>query len=693
MDRPRESSDGERGRLVGFPRGAELPPQNNLPLQLTSFVGREREVADLEELLAGETRLLTLTGAGGSGKTRLALAVSSRVTERFEDGVWWVELAPISEPELVPQAVARALMVTEEPDRPLVETLARDLASTEMLLVLDNCEHLIGACSYLADTLLRSCPDLKILATSRETLGIARERPWLVPVLSLPDPDHPPTLERLASYGAVSLFVERGQAATSAFELTESNAATVARLCCRLDGMPLAIELAAARMRVLSVEQITKRLEDPLGLLSSGSRIMDTRHRTLRATLEWSHELLDQTERTVLRRLSVFAEGWDLEAAEAVCSGDGIEAVEVLDLLSGLVDKSLVVSVPGAEGVLRYGMLEPVRQFATEKLEESGEAEGVRERHARYYLALAEEAELDLKEQGAWLDRLGPEHANFRGALSWTFEPDDDEERAQLGLRLAAALAKGRFWAAHGLNEGIGWLEKGLQRSSAAPRSVRAKALDEGGYLMIWRGDYEKGVALLEESYTISREIGDNLRIVGALFQLGNALLQLEGDDERLESLRQEAEALRQEPLDPPQAAAPLLLFLGFLWLDRGDKARMVEYLEEALVLFRQLGDLRGIGMCLTVMSQVALDEGDLERAAPMVNEAMHVLRELKDKMGTFYTFLGLAVIAGSRGMRSVRRGCGARPRPCAKPPASSCRPGPARTSPTSATWPTPARS
>lgn len=340
-----------------------------------------------------------------------------------------------------------------------------------------------------------------------------------------------------------------------------------------------------------------------------------------------------------------------MEAAEAVGAGSGIEEDDVLELLLRLVEKSLVVTETSEGSALRYRMLEPIRQYAQQKLEESGEAERVRERHARYYLALTEVAEPELKEQGAWLERLGAEHANFRAALSWTLDPEDAEERAQLGLRLAAALAKGRFWAANGLNEGIGWLEKGLERSSASPKSVRAKALDELGYLLVWRGDLEKAAALLEESFAISKELGDRTRIAGSLFQLGNSLLQLRGDRGRIESLRQEAEALRRETLDSPQAVAPLLLFLGFseVWY-RGNRERMVELLEEALVLFRELGDLRGIGMCLAVMGQTALDEGDLERATPMFEEAMSVLRELKDKMGTFYSLLGLAGIAGSRG-------------------------------------------
>jgi tetratricopeptide (TPR) repeat protein len=411
---------------------------------------------------------------------------------------------------------------------------------------------------------------------------------------------------------------------------------------------------------VLSVEQIAERLEDPLGLLRGG-RTADTRHQTLRATLEWSHGLLSEPERAMLRRLSVFAEGWKLEAAEAVCSGDGIEAEDVLDTLSNLVDKSMVASGRGTEGALRYRMLEPVRQYASEKLEGSGEAERVRERHARYYLALAEEAEQELEEQGARLERLEAEHANFRTALSWSLDPQDSkeppEERAELGLRLAAALAQARIWAAVSYSEGLGWLERALRASSSPSLDVRIKALDEAGYITIWQGQYEKAIALLEESFAASKQLGNRHRIVASLWGLGNSLLQIDGDRERVDALCEEAEALRSESLDPPQAEAPLLLFLGFAELDRGNPDRMVELLEESLSMFQELGDLRGIGMCLTVMGQVALDDGNVERAASMSEDAARVLRELKDIVGTFYTILGLAGVAAWRGegARSAR--------------------------------------
>ena len=322
---PREISGEGRGRLMDFPhgRGSGLPPQNNLPLQLTSFVGRGREVADLETLLAGEARLLTLTGPGGCGKTRLALSAASRLAGGFEDDVWWVELAPLSDPALVPQAVASAIGVREAPGRSPTEALLEQLESRKTLLVLDNCEHLVQCCADLVDTLLRSCPSVRILATSREPLGVAGEVAWLVPSLVVPDPEQRLPVEELGRREAICLFVERARAVASGFELTQVNAPAVTRVCRMLDGMPLAIELAAARVRVLSVEQIASRLDESFDLLTSGQRTALPRQRTLRAAIDWSHDLLGRKERVLFRGLSVFAGGFTLEAAEAVCAGEG----------------------------------------------------------------------------------------------------------------------------------------------------------------------------------------------------------------------------------------------------------------------------------------------------------------------------------------------------------------------------------
>jgi predicted ATPase len=417
LQSPRRLRTVESVEAEPAPRTPERPP-HNLPSELSSFVGREKELAEVKRLLEN-TRLLTLTGSGGCGKTRLALAAASELVEGFEDGVWLVELASLADPSLVPQSVAYALGVREQPGRTPTEALSDYLGSRKVLLLLDNCEHLVEACAELAEALLHSCAELRVLATSREALGITGEVAWLVPSLSLPDLRRLPDIESLPRYESARLFVERAAAVKPTFTLTEQNAAAVAQVCYRLDGIPLAIELAAARAKVLPVEQIADRLDDSIGLLAAGSRTAMPRHRTLHATMDWSHELLPDEERALFRRLSVFAGGFTLEAAESVCTGGGLERGEVLDLLSHLVDKSLVIMrEEGGEG--RYRLLETVRQYGREKLSASSEAEQASERHAGYYLALAEEAEPELKGAGqvAWVERLEQERDNLRAAMA-----------------------------------------------------------------------------------------------------------------------------------------------------------------------------------------------------------------------------------------------------------------------------------
>ncbi|HWS81019.1 MAG TPA: AAA family ATPase [Rubrobacter sp.] len=392
---PREVRGNSSGRLVAVPGGHrdERPP-NNLPLQLSSFVGREKELAEVGRLLK-ETRLLTLTGSGGCGKTRLALAAAGELEGMFEDGVWLVELAPLADPSLVPQAVASALGVRQQSGRPLSGSLSGYLRHKRALVVLDNCEHLIGACADLVDALLRSCPGLRILGTSREALGITGEVAWPVPSLSLPDLRRLPEVASLPRYESARLFIERAAAVKPSFALTERNAVAVAQVCYRLDGIPLAVELAAARTKMLSVEQIAGRLDDCFGLLTDGGRTAMPRHQALHATMEWSHELLGREERVLFRRLSVFAGEFTLEAAESVCTGENLERDDVLELLSHLVDKSLVV-VREEDGEARYRLLEKVRQYAREKLDGTGDEAEVGRRHLGFYVVLAEEAEKEL---------------------------------------------------------------------------------------------------------------------------------------------------------------------------------------------------------------------------------------------------------------------------------------------------------
>jgi predicted ATPase/DNA-binding SARP family transcriptional activator/DNA-binding CsgD family transcriptional regulator len=623
--------------------------QHNLPNPRTSFVGREREMIGVKRSLA-MTGVLNLTGAGGCGKTRLALEVAKDLVGAYPDGVWLVELAPLSDPALVPQAVAAALGVREQPGRPLTETLSSHLGSKRTLLVLDNCEHLIYACARLVDALLNSCSGLRVLATSREALGVLGETNWPLSPLSLPDTgERLPPVEELSRYEAIRLFLERARSRLSAFELTEENARDVAEVCRKLDGIPLGIELATARLSALAVEQIVAMLNDSLRLLTTGARTADPRHRTLRATLAWSHELLDEPERKLFGRLSVFAGGWTLEAAEEVCSGDGQDGV--LDLLSQLVDKSLVVaeaSSPGAGGALRYRMLEPVRQYGQERLEKSGKAERVRERHARHYLELAERVEPELS--GArpvpWLELLETEYGNLRSALSWALDTDDEsQERAEIGLRLAAALA--RFWDAHSPAEGRRWFEKGLARSGVSNTSVRARALNEAGFIAVYEGDPE-ALPMLEESLALYKELDDLSGAALSISNLGHAIVH-GGDRVRMVSLRDEVEALLSEPLDK-RVRAHLLHFLGFAAGVEEDFEQMRVRIEESLALLRELGDVRNIATHLPILGMVVLiHDRDFERASKLFEEGLILQRELKYKSAIFFDLMGMAGVSALR--------------------------------------------
>ncbi|HEV2238806.1 MAG TPA: AAA family ATPase, partial [Ktedonobacterales bacterium] len=492
---------------------ADFPPlatldrhAHNLPIQLTSFIGREREVAEVTQLLA-TARLVTLTGSGGCGKTRLALRAGADALDRFDDGVWLVELAPLADPAHVTQAVATALGVPAEPGRPLLATLTEHLRARHLLLVLDNCEHLVAACAGLADALLHACPHLTILATSREPLVIEGEHSFHVPSLGLPEAGQTPTLARVAACEAARLLIERATAAQPDFALTERNATAVEQLCRRLDGIPLALELAAARVRALTVEQVAQRLDDRFHLLTGGSRKALPRQQTLRALIDWSHDLLTPAERTLFRRLAVFAGGWTLEAAEEVCSGDVVAPTDVLDLLARLVDKSLVLA-DEQQAAARYHLLETVRQYAGEKLLEAGEAESLRDRHLTCFLALAEEAHSHsgTVEQYAWARRLAAEYDNLRTALEWSRAQPSETE---LELRLAGAMMFA--WLAFGhLSAGRAALEQALARSNPHARTqARARALAMAGQLAGMQMDVAAASALHSESVAIYRELGD----------------------------------------------------------------------------------------------------------------------------------------------------------------------------------------
>jgi predicted ATPase/DNA-binding SARP family transcriptional activator/DNA-binding CsgD family transcriptional regulator len=638
---------------------AEEAAGHNLPLTRTSFVGREREAREVRRLLA-MTDLLTLTGAGGSGKTRLALEVVRGLASAYPDGAWLVELAPLSEASLVPQAVAGALGLREMPGRSLEDTLTEHLRRKNLLLVLDNCEHLVGAVAHLAEVLLRSCSKLRIMATSREPLGVGGEAIWTVPSLSLPDTERLSSIEGVAGAEAARLFADRARLRLPDFQLTQENAGAVGRICRKLDGLPLAIELAAARMGALAVEQVAGRLDDSLKLLTGGDRTVEPRQQTLRATLDWSHDLLSERERILFRRLSVFAGGWTLDAAEEVCSGDDIERDEVLDPLSGLVDKSLVVAEVRAESESRYRMLEPVRQYGQERLEGSGEAEQVRERHAEYYLTLAEEADrvhaapTELREgrPPEWIERMEAELDNLRAALLWALGANaaPDSPRAEVGLRLAVALYW--FWATHDNHlEGRRILERAVSRRSSNPTTtrLRARALSIAGWLALFTGDIETSMVLMEEQLALYRELGDREGIASGLTDLASAALVARRDDMPLAEMREELAELTAQ-LENRNTRGYWLAFEGLVALARGDTERSAELNGESLALFREIRDTQGIFNGLGNLGCTALVRGDYEEAGRLVRESLRLSWEAGAVMFAQLNLVWLASVAAGTG-------------------------------------------
>ena len=617
---------------------------NNLPVQPTPLVGREREVAEVGGLLHEEgVRLLTLTGPGGTGKTRLALQTAAHLAEDFENGVGFVELAPLSGPELVAEGAARALDLRWGAGLSPAEALLDYLEPRETLLILDNCEHLIEACAGLADRLLRSCPGLKILATSREALSVPGERAWLVPSLSLPDAQEETTPGQLVRHESVRLFVERAGAAAPGFKLDENNAPAVARICQRLDGIPLAIELAAVRIRVLSASQIAARLDDRFLLLTGGSRVAMPRQRTLLATMDWSHELLSDRERALFRRISAFANGFTLEAAEDVCSEDGIDRGEVLDLLCRLVDKSLVLVGRRGDDA-RYRTLETVGQYASEKLEGSGEEEPVRSRHADYFLRLAEQAEpvLSGPDQGEWMDRLDAEVGNLRAAMAWFQEAEDTEA----DLRLASALWG--FCHARGYYEmGRAWLEDALSKGGD-PTPLRAGALTGAGFLAFLQCDYGRAEERLEQSLSLYEDLADRRGVAGVKDVLGGVARE-QGDYERARTLHEEGLALWRE-LEDEHGIAESLYYLGLVaWLN-GENERAWELSARALEVTRASGDTAGVLSSLINLGSVALYDGDYDRSETMLDESLALSREGGYREGVGWALNQLGMVAYHRG-------------------------------------------
>jgi predicted ATPase/class 3 adenylate cyclase len=491
---------------------------NNLPTQLTSFVGRERELTDVKKLLH-ETHLLTLIGPGGTGKTRLALEVAGGLLDQYPDGVWLVELARILDPALVPRTTAIAIGLRDEPKRPVIDMLCDYLQRKKMLIILDNCEHLVDACAQMADRILHAASGLRVLASSREALGIAGEVTYRVPSLGLPDMEHLPALESLSQYEAVKLFIDRATSAIPDFKVTNENAPALAQICHRLDGIPLAIELAAAKTHVLGVEQIAKRLDDRFRLLTGGSRTALERHQTLRAAVDWSYNLLLEGEQVLFRRLAVFVGGWTLEAAESVCANE--TGANVLDRLEQLINKSLIITEE-EHGVSRYHMLETIRQYANEKLVESGESESVRDEHLGFFLELAETAApyLIRPEQLKWLAKLDSDYENLRVALELAL----DKDSAEASLRMCAAL--GKFWVMRSYwIEGSRWLAKALAKpvdvQNDAERTARVEALYQDAELAEKLDNIERMRKSAELSLALAQKDGNVRNVAIAKFYVG----------------------------------------------------------------------------------------------------------------------------------------------------------------------------
>ena len=647
-------------------RGAGRPRRHNLPVQVTSFVGRERDLAELATRLR-TARLLTLTGTGGCGKTRLALQVAGECIAAYPDGVWLVELAGLADPALVAQAVAAAVGVREVPGQSVQETLLDGLRDRQLLLVLDNCEHLIGACAALADAILRTCADLTILATSREPLGIVGEVAWRIPSLTVAPPEWAgqaaPRPTDLALYESVRLFVDRAVAAQPSFALTAQNAPAVAQICRRLDGIPLAIELGARRVTALSAEQIAERLDQRFQLLTGGSRVALPRQQTLAATVEWSYTLLSEPERVLFDRLSVFAGGFTLEAAEDVAGA--ADDLDTLDLLTRLVEKSLVLAEVGSGDEARYRLLETLRQYGRECLIARGELGEMQRRHAVYYAALAGKASEQIMGAGqtVWLDRLDRDHDNLHAAVAWAIEHQDGE----LGLRLAASLSY--FWYFRGHHtegralraavlalptgpelatlrvaaiqgEGLQALvqgdypaarsivEEGVAIGRRGERALLPPGLATLGFVARVQEDYEVARAALAEAIEVAREVGDTFYTGMALHHLGLLALEADRDLARAQTLNEEALAIFRR-LGNRRMVGVVVLALGRVAQARGDLVTARTLVGDALTVFYELGDLGNVPLFVCVMAGIDADVGDVERAirlasaAAAANEAM----------------------------------------------------------------------
>lgn len=638
--------------------------KSNLPLALTTLIGRERELDEVcSRLMQPKVRLLTLTGSPGTGKTRMAIEVATALLGDFEDGVYLVELAPLSDPAMVISVMARTLDLRETGGQSIEETLLAYVKDKRILLVLDNFEHLLDAGPQVVK-LIQASPWIKVLITSREALHVRGERQYPLPPLRLPVPANKPSLEELARSPAVQLFVERAQDADAGFALTEENALEVAEVCVHLDGLPLAIELAAGRVSLFPPRillSILRQHGQQLKVLTGGSRDLPPRQQTLRRAIEWSYDLLDEGHKELFHRMAVFWGGWTLQALEAVCNsadqevGGEEQKVEVVDGVETLVSANLLQQREGSDGESRFWMLETIHEYAREKMEESGKGKALQREHALYFMRLAEEVEPHLisREQQEWLDRLEDEYDNIRAALAWSGEHAEggSQEGAEIGLRTAGAIY--RFWQLRSLmTEGREQLERALSVPAgvlqACSPSSRAKALTRAGYLATRQGDYSSARALSEGSLVLAREAGDKQSMALSLNNLG-AVAYEQGDYIEAYAMFEESLALRRE-LEHKWGISTSLNSLGVVAYEQGDYTMARALHEESLVLFRELGDKWGVSMSLNNLGLVVYEQGDYPRVRALHEESLALRREIGDKWGVILSLNNLGFVASTQG-------------------------------------------
>ncbi len=622
------------------PRTSDAP-RNNLRLEVTSFIGRAREIEQATRILDGAS-LLTLTGPGGVGKTRVGLRLARALLDQFEDGAWVVECGALTDPAFVLPSVASAIGLAEPAGRSLLSAIVDHLRSKRLLLVLDDCDPVLGACAELAEALVRSCSMVRLVVTSREALGVPGEA--IMPIASLATPEAAATVRpaELDAIDACRLFVDRAQALQPQFAVTDQNARSVAQLCRRLDGIPLAIELAAARVRTLPVEQIADRLDDRFRLLTGGSRAAVARHQTLRATIDWSYDLLTDPERAVLRRMSVFAGGASLEAAEAVCAGDPVDMLEILDVLGRLVEKSLVVTDPSTTEA-RFRLLETVREYARGRLVEAGEGDATMRLHRDWYLGLVETAAQEFfrgPEPVEWLRLLDREHDDLRAVLEWSLDQPDE---GLAGLRIAAGLW--RYWEIRGhLIEGRGWLERMIAAVGDDTSHLRANALTGAGSLAFMQGDFRAAYTFHEASLALHRRIDDRQSVAYAANNLANTAIQL-GDHERARALYGEAIALARD-LGDVRGVAFGSINLADVATRQGDLEAAREMHEEILAMVRGLGDRWMEAFAVDTFARATSRAGDRDGARVLHMRALEILEELGDRRGVARVLTQLAELA-----------------------------------------------